>query len=120
MTTATIKTDVAKVAKSAMVSIRHSAPKPPRFTPQAAFSFPGAIVDIQATNSALLKALQTVINLPPHIVSIKLEMGVDEIPALTIKHHVELDVTHIGSRAREFKIGDTTVTQRYELRAIEP
>jgi hypothetical protein len=66
-----------------------------------------------AQNEAILAALR--VRLPGSIVSLKITMGIEQLPVFEIVHHPELEVTHLDSKAREYRIGDTPVMRRYTL-----
>jgi hypothetical protein len=68
-----------------------------------------------AQNEAILAALRAVVRLPESIVSLKITMGIEQLPVFEIVHHPELEVTHLDSKAREYRIGDTPVMRRYTL-----
>jgi hypothetical protein len=60
-----------------------------------------------AQNEAILAALRAVVRLPESIVSLKITMGIEQLPVF--------EVTHLDSKAREYRIGDTPVMRRYTL-----
>lgn len=65
-------------------------------------------------NEDILAALKKVIDLPRSLVSLKLELAIDQCPTLECTFHAERDVTTLESKAREFRLAEP-VTRRYKL-----
>jgi hypothetical protein len=73
-------------------------------------------------NKDLFERLRGMIALPPRITALDLRLRVDEIPTVTIEQYaeaVEMDVTHLESKAREFLMAPVIQRKRYYLVEIE-
>lgn len=65
-------------------------------------------------NEDVLAALNTIMDLPRSLVSLRLDLAIDQVPTLECTFHAERDVTTLKSKAREFSLADP-VTRRYKL-----
>ena len=68
------------------------------------------------------KALKEIVELPKYTVSMNIQLEIDSLVVITCTYHAtsEIDVTNLGSKAREYSRQAREVTQKFHLVKHEP